>query len=205
MKSGKRFWLLLAASAFVLFAQAARANNLAVVHVGLTGEAPGSHVLVKFDVSWENSWRNDLTGVGQGAPFNYDAVWAFVKFSTDGGASWSHATLSTVSGDHSVSNDNGVAAVIQAAPDGKGIFIHRANNGNGANDWQGVRLRWNYASDGVAQITSATIVNVVALEMVYIPPGSFFAQAITPPAARRFNKARLTPIPGKSPVKTPLR
>ena len=39
---------------------------------------------VQFDITWENSWRDAE---------NYDAVWVFMKYSTDAGATWSHLKL----------------------------------------------------------------------------------------------------------------
>ncbi len=170
----ERVFSRLVAIALSLFIMSARANDLEVKHVALQNEIAGSHVTVKLDVSWDNSWRNDLAAAGQAAPFNYDAAWLLVKFSTDGGATWQHATLSASDADHSVGNDHGVPAAMQAVSDGKGVFIFRAQNGSGANDWDEVRLRWNYSADGVTGITSTTIVNVIALEMVYVPAGNFF-------------------------------
>lgn len=175
MKLGNIFLLPLAALTLLLPLTSARANDAEVKHVALKGEVVGSHVTVEFDLRWENSWRNDLAGAGQMAPFNYDAAWLFVKFSTDGGATWQHATLSAVSADHSVLIDNGVAATIKAVPDGKGAFILRAANGAGTNNWDDVQLRWNYSANGVASITTSTIVNVLAVEMVFIPAASFSA------------------------------
>lgn len=175
MKFGINFLLPLVVLTIVLPLGSARANDVEVKHVALKGEVVGSHAMVEFDLRWENSWRNDLAGPGKMAPFNYDAAWLFVKFSTDGGATWQHATLSSKSSDHSVTNNNGVAAAIKAVSDRKGIFIFRANNGAGTNDWDGVRLRWNYESDDVESITPATIVNVFAIEMVFVPKGSFQA------------------------------
>ena len=60
------------------------------------------YTFVQFDISWDNSWR--LTT----APFNYDAVWVFVKYKMAGSTVWNHATLNT-SG-HSVTTENGVAS-----------------------------------------------------------------------------------------------
>ncbi len=173
IKTRKTFSRLTFFAASVI-ALSARANDLEVKHVALQNETVGSHVVVKLDLSWNNSWRNDLAGAGQVAPFNYDAAWVFVKFSTDGGASWQHATLSANSADHSVGNDNGVPATIEAVTDGKGALLFRSQNGGGTNDWDGVQLKWTYASDGIASITSSTIVNMLALEMVYVPAGNFF-------------------------------
>jgi formylglycine-generating enzyme required for sulfatase activity len=175
MKLGFICLLPLVALTIVLPLGSARANDVEVKHVALKDEVVGSHVMIEFDLSWENSWRNDLAGPGKMTPFNYDAAWLFVKFSTDGGATWSHATLSSQSSNHSVTNDNGVAAAIKAVSDRKGVFIFRAKNGAGANNWDGVRLRWNYEDDEVESITPATIVNVFAIEMVFVPKGSFQA------------------------------
>ncbi len=177
MKLGKKLWLFMMLG---LLTGSARANGLAVKHVALREAAAGSHGIVEFDLSWQNSWRNDLKDAGKAAPYNYDAAWVFVKFSTDGGQSWRHATLSSKSDEHSVLNDNGVPAKLKAVPGGKGVFIFRKYNGTGANSWQDVQLRWKYAIDGVNSIGSAVIAKVIALEMVYIPSGSFYAGDIHP-------------------------
>lgn len=191
MRHGKNFFLPLAALVFGLTCMSAHANNLAIKHVALKGEVAGSHVLIEFDVSWESSWRNDLAGAGQAKPFNHDAAWVFVKYSTDGGSTWRHATLSSHSSNHSVTEDNGVPAATQAAPDGKGVFVFRAQNGFGSNNWQDVRLRWNYSTDGLAGITSTTIVNVLAIETVLAPSGSFAVGDISPEsAAGQFEKGK---------------
>lgn len=172
MKLGKKPLLL---ALLGLLPGGLRANDLVVKHVALQEGVAGSHAVVEFDLSWENSWRNDLPGAGKGAPFNYDAAWVFVKFSTNGGASWRHATLSASSADHGVLIDNGVPAKLRPASDRKGVFIHRAQNGAGAIHWQDVQLRWNYSKDGVASITETVIAKVIAVEMVFIPSGNFFA------------------------------
>lgn len=179
MKKRKTFSVL-AVLAMGTFALSARANNLEIKHVALRNEAAGSHVMVQLAVSWDNSWRNDLAGAGQTAPFNYDAVWAFVKFSTDGGSTWRHATLSAISSDHNVGLANGVPANIEAVSEGKGVFMFRAQNGSGSNQWSDVQLRWNYSADGLANLTSSTIVNVLGIEMVYVPAGNFFVGDQTP-------------------------
>ncbi len=183
-----KMFSVFAAFMFSAYAWQAHANNLAVKHVALRNETAGSHVAVRLEVSWENSWRNDLAGAGQAAPFNYDAAWLFVKFSADGGATWRHATLSSASADHTIGNNNGVAATIQAVSDGKGVFIFRGQNGNGANTWADVQLRWNYSADGLSSSANA-IVNVLALEVVYVPAGSFFAGEQSPsPINGQFEK-----------------
>lgn len=173
MKHGKALFLPVVALTLALIGSSARANNLAVKRVSLKHEAAGSHVLVQFDLSWENSWRTDLPGAGQAQPYNYDAAWVFLKYSSDGGTTWQHATLSALSSDHQVSKDNGIAAAVQTVPDGKGLFLFRAANGAGAVNWQQTRMRWNYSADGLTSITPTTVVKVLAVEMVYLPAGSF--------------------------------
>lgn len=197
MKLGTVLVRLMAVFALLGTTQSLLANDLEVIHVFLRDEAVGNHVLVEFDISWQNSWRNDLAGSGQAAPYNFDAVWAVVKFSRDGGRTWEHATLSTQASDHAVLQSNGLAAAITTTSDGKGVFLHRGENGVGTINWQDVQLYWDYASDGLAQISSSTLVNVIATEMVYIPEGHF-KQVTMPVAELHFSKARLTRIPGRS-------
>lgn len=64
----------------LLLAHVARANNIAVSNVSLTGQdvSAGNNnaanfALVQFDLSWDNSWRTTT-------PANWDAAWIFVKF-----------------------------------------------------------------------------------------------------------------------------
>ena len=55
-----------------------------------------------------------------------------------------------------------------------GVFIYRDEPGYGDIDLQGVQLRWNYAENGIPN-TSLVEVQVFAIEMVYVPQGSFTA------------------------------
>lgn len=74
----------------LVFLETAFANNVVVNNITLTGQNTGSDfTFVQFDITWDNSWR-----VSAG-PANYDAAWVFVKFSTNGSATWNHATLAT--------------------------------------------------------------------------------------------------------------
>src|SRR5277367_6164884 len=109
----------------------ASGNNILVANVTMSGQNAGSqYTYVQFDLSWDNSW-NLASG-----PSNWDAAWIFVKFQITGGGgcvastTWNHATLSSTGSDHSVGNNNGVAAAITAETDGKGIFINRSVAGS---------------------------------------------------------------------------
>lgn len=159
---------------FLFFAMfGLNAANVLVENVSLVNQDvsagfnnAANHTFVQFDLSWDASWR---TSTG---PANYDAVWIFVKVQPFG-QNYKHATLSTNAADFSVTSTNGVAYTVQTVPDGKGIFIHRTSDGSGSINWDQVKLRWNYRSDGIDDTTSVTI-KVFAVEMVYIPKGAFY-------------------------------
>ena len=139
------------------------ANHVVVENVSITDQnAASDYTHIKFDILWENSWR-----VSTG-PSNWDAAWVFAKWKLHSGTDWAHCTLSSTDGDHTAPS----GSTIDAASDGTGIFIYRSSDGSGSNNWDNVKLRWNYGTDGVAD--DATVdVKVFAIEMVYIPEGSF--------------------------------
>ncbi|MBL0097507.1 MAG: hypothetical protein IPP46_14235 [Bacteroidetes bacterium] len=61
------------------------ANNVVISNVSIVNNGPGN-IQVKFDLSWDNSWR---TNVG---PANYDGAWVFFKYKTAGG-DWTHLNM----------------------------------------------------------------------------------------------------------------
>ena len=141
----------------------ALANAVETTSVTLTGQnASDNYTYIQFDIGWNYSWHDGV---------NWDAAWVFVKYKETGGV-WNHATLSATDSHHSVTTTNGVAATIDAASDGMGAFIYRTNTGHGTNNWDRVKLRWNYGTDGVAD-DAIVYVKVFAIEMVYIPERSF--------------------------------
>lgn len=54
----------------------------------------------------------------------------------------------------------------------QGVMIHREAEGYGPVDLNGVQLRWNYANNGLSN-SALVEVRVFAIEMVYVPRGSF--------------------------------
>jgi hypothetical protein len=165
------FFVVLSADIIIV-----KANNIAVSSVLLTGRNIASHyTLVQFNISWDNSWR-----VSTGST-NWDATWVFVKYRVKNQTVWNHATLNWVNGtgsgdghtepansDINSSNDN-------AASGSYGVFIHRsADMAQGSVNYTGVKLRWNYGVDGLAD-GDLVEVCVFAIEMVYVPQGSFSA------------------------------
>lgn len=126
---------------------------------------------VQFDISWADSWRASWKE-GSANLANWDAAWIFVKYRVKGDAGWRHATLSPKSADHSGSN----GAEIEVGLTGSkavGVFLHRAADGKG--DWssKGVKLKWLYKDDKVADPSKVEL-SVHALEMVYVPQGAFY-------------------------------
>ena len=63
----------------------ALANNLSISNLAVTSiDTNADTITFSFDVSQDNSWRSSV---------NNDAVWIFLKYSTDGGATWNHASM----------------------------------------------------------------------------------------------------------------
>lgn len=138
-------------------------NNVAVSNLSFTGRNIANHYnLIQFDISWDNSWRV------AGAPANWDAAWVFVKYRLKNSTVWNHATLNT-SGHTAPSG-----STITSATDGKGVFIYRSANGTGTFSLSAVQLRWNYGTDGLADYDQVEV-KVFAIEMVYVPLGTFSA------------------------------
>lgn len=151
------------------------ANHVVVEDVSLTDQNTTLHYAnIKFDISWENSWRLD----GVAAPNNWDAAWVFAKWKLHSGTDWdwAHCTLNT-SG-HSAPTGSVVENPTSDNPQ-TGVFIYRSEDnkttaGNAASvDWNNVKLRWNYGDDGVSD-DAIVDVKVFAIEMAYITEGSFY-------------------------------
>jgi formylglycine-generating enzyme required for sulfatase activity len=135
------------------------ANNISVTNVTVTNQdVSDDYVIVQFDLSWDNSWRDGI---------NWDAAWVFLKYQVSGDV-WKHATLGTFG--HTAPS----GCSIDAVTDGKGVFIHRSEDGTGTFSPMGIRLRWEYGLDGMNDGANVTI-DVLAVEMVYIPSGEFAA------------------------------
>lgn len=151
------------------------ANGIAVSNMSLNGQDPGSNfVLVNFDITWENSWR-----VSSG-PSNWDAAWIFVKYRSNGETAWSHATLNWVDGTGSgdghtePTNSNIVSSEDNGSGGAYGVFIHRSSDmAQGTVNYTGTKLRWNYGDDGLSDALDVEVA-VYAIEMVYVPQGSFY-------------------------------
>lgn len=146
------------------------ANNIAVSNSSITNQnTAGDFTHVKFDISWENSWRTSTHET------NWDAAYVFIKYRIPPMNTWHHATLNYVDG--TAANDGNTeptGATINATADGKGAFIYKSADGIGNVNYTGAQLRWNYGVDGLSDEDSVEIC-VFAIEMVYVPQGAFYA------------------------------
>jgi formylglycine-generating enzyme required for sulfatase activity len=145
------------------------ANNLVLKGLDEVSSSDTTHSMT-FTVSLkqDNAWKNTTS---------HDAVWVFMKYSTDAGQTWHHATMLG-------SGVNPAGMVLPSAfeayvpQDGKGFFVRRKDVGAGNVEIKGLQFGWNYGqdgiSDGVAKAAN-TITRVFGIEMVYIPQGAFFA------------------------------
>jgi hypothetical protein len=144
------------------------ANNISVSNVTITGQSTSAQTCkVQFDISWDNSWRNAI---------NYDAAWVFIKYSTDSGTTWSHATLKTA-GTNPTNFSQGASGTgldIVVPTDKKGAFLQRTSNGSGSVSTTSIQFVWDWGADGLSTSSTARV-KVFCLEMVYIPQGAFYA------------------------------
>lgn len=142
------------------------ANSLSIANVSIASrDASADTATVQFDISWSNSWRNQE---------NYDAAWVFLKFSTDAGTTWTHATLKTSGTTPSgFSTGSGTSLEILVPSDKMGAFIQRSAIGAGSVSNTAVKFVWDYGTDGVSDAASV-IVRVFGVEMVYIPAAAFY-------------------------------
>ena len=151
------------------FGQQAFASHLKVDSV-MIGEVNTATKVAKVqcNVSWDNSWKDDI---------NCDGVWIFAKYKA-GDGTWKHITINAASGvvfdyaDHApVGFSKGTSADIGMwVPDEKkGIFLFRLN-GKGSSVSQRVQLAWNYADEGITdEQIFKTQIKVFGFEMVYVP------------------------------------
>ncbi|MCX6155784.1 MAG: SUMF1/EgtB/PvdO family nonheme iron enzyme [Candidatus Kapabacteria bacterium] len=154
---------------FLLSVSGTLANNLLITNVSMLGQNTAlKQVMVKFDISWDNSWRNMSS-----APFNWDAAYLFIKYKRTNGL-WYHATLSKLDNAH-FTGTMGTSATFSTHDSAKGTFFYRSGDGNGTISSAGVKLCWRYGFDGVSDTmnNAITSVQVFGIEMVYVPQGSF--------------------------------
>lgn len=155
------------------------ANNIQVTGIEVVDpNYPQGFTHVQFNLAWENSWRS--TNFENNYKTSWDAAWIFIKFRQNPSGPWQHASLhnsghSSGTGtpmviQYGLSDEN---AVYDASTNPvRGVFVYRSQNGQGTFSNSGIRLRWNYAENGVTDGTLLDV-RVYAIEMVYVAAGKF--------------------------------
>lgn len=152
------------------FVQLLFSNNVRVLNVVNTN--PGQvNPILQFQIAWDNSWRVSTTH-----PYNYDAVWIFVKaqrvpvgsLNCESFYEWRHAKMTNVSAHFSV----GAPLTYQFVTDSIGLFVFRSSDGIGNISPTNVQIRLKLP---VPTAPFDTLYNfkVFAIEMVYIPQAPF--------------------------------
>lgn len=157
----KLILLLLAVLPFAGHSNALVLNNIAVNQAAQT---------VTFTVSWQNSWR---VGV---VPFNWDAVWLFVKFrqcGVDPNTEWTPGTVnlagSTIPAALQSTMKDGTAGI---DPDNFGLMLRQSVAGvyPAAGPYTITMNITNMPTDAV---TTPVDVKAFGIEMVFIPGGAY--------------------------------
>ncbi len=152
------------------FSSPVYANNLSVTNVTLGSRNSAlKTVVVSFNVSWQNSWRNKI---------NHDAAWLTV-FLNNANVTPPTEVLCPVtsSGTNPVgtSPGNGTNLQIFVPTEKYGAFLRPAYTGFIGNiNTKNVQLTVNYQLCGF-QETDQISASVFGLEMVHIPIGPFYA------------------------------
>lgn len=157
-------------SAVILACGLSWANGLVITNGEVLDQNIADNtVSVKFDLSWQNSWKDGV---------NHDAVWVFMKFSDDDGKTWKHATMA-LSGTNPSGfyKGDGAALDLIVPQDLKGTFIRKSTSGTGPVSATGLKVVWDYGLDSVDpdKVLSSLVVKLFAVEMVYVPQGAFYA------------------------------
>lgn len=151
----------------LLLANPGLGNNITIANQDFGAQDTNAHSrIVQFDISWENSWRDNE---------NHDAAWVFLKYSIDGGITWHHGTLIATPAGYG----SGTGLDIIVPSDKKGAYLHRTLLGEGTVDTDGIQLAWDYGADLGADaagdcLAAFATVRVMATEMVYISEGPFY-------------------------------
>jgi formylglycine-generating enzyme required for sulfatase activity len=160
------------------FASVCHANNLTISNVGFDSRDPANDkVVIKFDVSWENSWKSKI---------NHDAAWlTFRLYSSVSPTVKTLCNLSTsglnpdgtttglmTNGSLTTTNSN---IELYVPADKKGVFIRPTAYGSHATlSSTKVEVTLDYASCGFAD-NDNVYAGVNGLEMVFVPEGAFYA------------------------------
>jgi formylglycine-generating enzyme required for sulfatase activity len=167
---------------------AAKASNVQVSNVTQYTIDADNH-RISFDLQWDNSWRIDNQ-----EPYNYDGVWIFIKYrnclekASGTPGDYNHCWISTLATDHTIYSstvDGSPTALeievgltnISGTDRGMGLFIYQsAGDRVGTVIADSVSILWKSGDHSPAEDVSVNNydIQVVAIEMVNVPAGSFY-------------------------------
>jgi len=142
------------------------ANNIEV-GIPVLINTTSDHTYVQFDLSWDNSFRDDI---------NWDAAWVLIKYKVGSLGEWHHAYLNTIAGNHTISEGYTCSiglSEVSGTDRGMGVFIHRNENGSGNTSLTSVQICWEFAANGLSDVNNISL-KVFTIEMVYVPQSTFF-------------------------------
>lgn len=168
-------------SVFVLLSLQGVSNNIKVGSEAKVVGFVGDTAIVEFNISWNNSWRDD---------FNWDAAWIFLKYKKRGAvAEWNHAYLTREGHDvvPLAGNEGGGYSFMfgeaGTAANAKvtGLFLMRDGLSDGKVNAT-LRIKWPVKSNSRQPLAKADFgtnldsiyVAAYATEMVYVPYGSYY-------------------------------
>jgi hypothetical protein len=157
----------------------AQASNIQIPTEPRIAEGGSGYKIVRFDLTWEYSWRSAQLR-------NWDGAWVFVKYRV-GMDNWDHMYLDPLYDPKTGYTNGGTVMAHQYGTTGSGenaktvgIFLFREANGQGNINWTNIALRWRfdqkntYVSRDQLFADDDVIVRVFAIEMVFVPEGPFY-------------------------------
>lgn len=149
-----------------------KANNISVSNVSLVNQDIVNNTWqVKFDISWNNSWRTSTN------ESNWDAAWIFIKYRPSYSTEWKHAYLNAnghvlpAGADLDIKNGVEVTVISTDPVNGTGAILYRNSDGIGNISFTGAELKWKYGT--AISDNDKVEISIYAIEMVYVPQGSF--------------------------------
>jgi hypothetical protein len=161
-------WAAVSASVF-LGTGVARADGLKIENVTVAPHDART-ANVKFDISWEHSWRHGVF---------HDAAWVFFKMQSDRKADWRHVRLVADKVVNPTGYGRGKGTPLElVVPDGEdgllGMFVRRATDGKGAVATRSVTAVWDLTvAKGAKEDVKNLRVEAFGVEMVYVAEGPF--------------------------------
>ncbi|MDP2654071.1 MAG: hypothetical protein Q8Q08_08580 [Candidatus Omnitrophota bacterium] len=156
--------------ALLLFATPSSANNLRITNVTMedrTVSGSVTNLKVKFDIAWDNSWRNST---------NHDGVWLIVRLIDAANPTCQKNLIASGINPQGTSVGSNQDLELAVSPDTEGALIRRKSQGSGGVSSSGVELTVTdiYGAGCTVSSTTSISAKVVGVEMVFVPTGPFY-------------------------------